>query len=123
MSLRRHRGVTPYDVECAIREAMHTLATPWKTKEGATYHAGAPGDDGGDFGDGLFDDANSDEAGFGAVGSDKSSRRSAMAASAALPAAISALPSPMYCEAGMEGTFLCSKKRQEASPASLSRAP
>ena len=59
------------------------------------YHAGAQGDDGGDFGDGLFDDANSDEAGFGAVGSEKSSRRSAMAASAALPAAISALPAPI----------------------------
>ena len=75
-------------------EAMHTLGTPWKTKEGATYHAGAPGD-GGDLGDGLYDDANSDESGFGAVGSDKSSRRSAMAASVALPAAISALPAPI----------------------------
>ena len=94
MSLRRHRGVTPYDGMCDT-EAMHTLNTPWKPKEGVTYHAGAPGDDGGDFGDGLFDDANSDEAGFGAVGSEKSSRRSAMAASAALPAAISALPAPI----------------------------
>ena len=93
MSLRRHRGVTPYDGMCDT-EAMHTLGTPWKTKEGATYHAGAPGD-GGDLGDGLYDDANSDESGFGAVGSDKSSRRSAMAASAALPAAIIALPAPM----------------------------
>ena len=44
--------------------------------------------------DDNFDDANSDEAGFGEVGSEceKSSRRSAMAASVALPAAISALP-------------------------------
>ena len=66
--MRRHRGVTPYDGMCDT-EAMHTWITPWKTKEGAAYHAGAPGDDGGEFAD-----------------SEKSSRRSAMPASAALPA-------------------------------------